>query len=94
MTGDDRSREPGPDELAILVAAGGGEPERLLLLAKPANGRVHIREWSSHNWSGPADERDEAVADAFAVFQRAHDARRRMSTGLVQIRAWLDDRPL
>jgi len=35
-----------------------------------------------------------AVADAFAVFQRAHDARRRMSAALSQIRAWLDGRPL
>lgn len=94
MTGNDRNRTPGADELGILVAAGSGEPERLLMLGTPVNGRVHIREWSSHNWSGPPDERDEAVADAFAVFQRAHDARRRMSTGLVQIRAWLDGRPL
>jgi hypothetical protein len=94
MSGDERDRAPGPDELGVLIAAGDGEPERLLMLGKPANGRVHIREWSTHNWSGPPDERDAAVADTFAVFQRAHDARRRMSAGLSQIRAWLDGRPL
>jgi hypothetical protein len=94
MSGDDRKRAPGPDELGVLMAAGDGEPERLLMLGTPANGRVHVREWSSRNWSGPPDEREMAVADAFAVFQRAHDARRRMSTGLSQIRAWLDGRPL
>lgn len=94
MSGDDRKRAPGPDELGVLMAAGDGEPERLLMLGTPANGRVHVREWSSRNWSGPPDEREMAVADAFAVFQRAHDARRRMSTWLSQIRAWLDGRPL
>ena len=94
MSGDDRKRAPGPDELGVLMAAGDGEPERLLMLGTPANGRVHVREWSSRNWSGPPDEREMTVADAFAVFQRAHDARRRMSTGLSQIRAWLDGRPL
>ncbi|HEV2180442.1 MAG TPA: hypothetical protein VGR59_08985 [Gemmatimonadaceae bacterium] len=92
MSGDDRTRTPGPDELGVLVAAGDGESERLLMLGKPANGRVHVREWSSLNWSGPPDERDMPVSEAFAVFQRAHDARRRMSAALSRIRAWLDGR--
>jgi len=92
MAADDRA--PGPDELGVLVAAGAGEPERLLMLGRPTGGRVHIREWSSHNWSGRPDERDETVDDAFATFQRAYDARRRMTAGLPQIRAWLDGRPL
>ncbi|HSC32185.1 MAG TPA: hypothetical protein VLD17_10680 [Gemmatimonadaceae bacterium] len=90
MAIDDRAARP--DELGVLVAAGDGEPERLLLLGTPHGGRVHIREWSSHNWAGPADERDDAVADALAVFQRAYDARRRMSAGLPEIRAWLAGR--
>ena len=93
MPADDRSHAPGPDELGVLVAAGDGEPERLLMLGTPARGRVHVREWSTHNWSGRPDERDDAVVDVLAVFQRAHDARRRMSAGLSQIRAWLDGRP-
>jgi len=94
MAGAGSSHTPGPDELGVLVGAGGGEPERLLMLGKPAGGRVHVREWSTHNWSGLPDEHDAAVADVMARFQRAYDARRRMSAGLGQIRAWLDGRPI
>ncbi|MGH7647422.1 MAG: hypothetical protein ACREND_04855 [Gemmatimonadaceae bacterium] len=90
----DLPHTPGPDELGVLVGAGDGERERLFMLGKPARGRVHVREWSSHNWSGAPDERDAAVADVVAQFQRAYDARRRMSAGLEQIRAWLDGRPI
>lgn len=94
MAGTDLPHTPGPDELGVLVAAGGGESERLVMLGKPAGGRVHVREWSSHNWSGPPEERDAPVADVLAQLQRAYDARRRMSAGLAQIRAWLDGRPV
>ncbi|HKV50205.1 MAG TPA: hypothetical protein VJO52_03315 [Gemmatimonadaceae bacterium] len=94
MAGPDIPHTPGPDELGVLVAAGDGESERLVMLGKPARGRVHVREWSSHNWSGPPEERDASVPDMVAQFQRAHDARRRMSAGLAQIRAWLDGRPV
>jgi hypothetical protein len=82
-----------PAELGVLISAGAGEPDRLLLLARPSAGRVHVREWSTHNWSSAPDERDLAVADALAVFQRAYDARRRMSVSLRGIEAWLAGRP-
>lgn len=94
MAGDDLPHTPGQDELGVLVGAGDGERERLVMLGKPAHGRVHVREWSSHNWSSAPEERDAAVADVAADFQRAYDARRRMSAGLAQIRAWLDGRPV
>lgn len=94
MAGSDLPQPPGPDELGVLVAAGDGEPERLVMLGPPSHGVVHLREWSSRNWSGPPNERDAAVADVLAQFQRAYDARRRMSAGLIQIRAWLDGRPV
>lgn len=93
MPGDNRPHAAGPDELGVLVGAGDGEPERLVMLGRPSRGRVHVREWSTHNWSGPPDERDAQVSDMLAQFQRAFDARRRMSTGLTQITAWLDGRP-
>ncbi|HEY7896376.1 MAG TPA: hypothetical protein VIC24_15855 [Gemmatimonadaceae bacterium] len=94
MAGTELPDAPGPDELGVLVAAGDGESERLVMLGKPVRGRVHLREWSAHNWSGPPEERDAPVADVLALFQRAYDARRRMSAGLAQIRAWLDGRPV
>ncbi len=82
-----------PAELGVLISAGPGEPDRLLLLARPSEGRVHVREWSTHNWSSAPDEREIAVADALAIFQGAYDARRRMSVSLKGIEAWLAGRP-
>ncbi|HEU6451449.1 MAG TPA: hypothetical protein VFT57_08500 [Gemmatimonadaceae bacterium] len=82
-----------PAELGVLISAGAGEPDRLLLVERPSNGRVHVREWSTHNWSSAPDERDLAVADALAIFQRAYDSRRRMSVSLKGIEAWLAGRP-
>jgi|GEM_PF-1142092 len=82
-----------PAELGVLISAGGGEPDRLLLLARPSNARVHVREWSAHNWSSAPDERELSVADALAIFQGAYDARRRMSVSLKGIQAWLAGRP-
>jgi hypothetical protein len=84
--------EPGSNELGVLISAGAGEPDHLVLLGIPANGRVHLREWSAHNWAGPPDERDLPVDAAYAIFERAHDARRRMTVGLKQVREWLDGR--
>lgn len=63
------------------------------MLARPAGGRVHLREWSTHNWSGAPDEREATVAEALDIFQRAHDARRRMNVALKGIEAWLGGRP-
>jgi hypothetical protein len=54
---------------------------------------VHLREWSTHNWSSAPDENEISVADALAIFQGAYDARRRMSVSLKGIQAWLEGRP-
>jgi hypothetical protein len=82
-----------PPELGVLISAGGGEPDRLIVLQRPVNGRVRVREWSTHNWSGAPDEREISVADALATFQGAYDARRRISVSLKGIQAWLAGRP-
>lgn len=85
-------RAAGPDELGVLIAGSEQEPERLVMIGTPANGRVHVREWSARNWAGPPDERDEPIEAVYALCQRAHDERRRLSAGLLEIRAWLDGR--
>jgi hypothetical protein len=92
VAGGSSPRDAGPDELGVLISAGGGEPDHLVMLGRPVEGHVHLREWSTHNWSGAPDERDVPVAQAYAIFQRAYDARRRMTAALPEIRAWLDGR--
>ncbi|HET7551778.1 MAG TPA: hypothetical protein VFK04_10810 [Gemmatimonadaceae bacterium] len=82
-----------PAELGVLISAGAGKPDRLLILGRPSDGRVHIREWSTHNWSSAPDESEISTADALAIFQDAYDSRRRMSVSLNGIQAWLAGRP-
>ncbi|HEY7877541.1 MAG TPA: hypothetical protein VIC55_04920 [Gemmatimonadaceae bacterium] len=85
-------RAAGADELGVLIAAGGHEPERLLMIGRPAHARVHVREWSTHNWAGPPDERDDSIEAVYALCERASNERRRMTAALPRIRAWLDGR--
>ncbi len=85
------TESPAP-ELGVLISAGAGKPDRLLLLARPANGKVHVREWSTHNWSSAPDERELPVADALAIFRSAYDERRRMSVSIKGVEAWLAGR--
>lgn len=82
-------RDASPTELGVLIAADAGEPDRLLMLGPPAAGRVHIREWSAHNWATAPDERDLGVAEALAIFEHAHASRRRLSVALTRVRQWL-----
>lgn len=83
---------PLPGELGVLIAEGAGEPDRLVMLGRPVNGQVHVREWTTGNWATAPLERDTPVADVFAIFQKAYDARRRMNVSLGDIRSWLDGR--
>ena len=82
-----------PAELGVLISAGAGEPDRLLIMSRPHDGRVRVREWSIHNWSSAPDESEIPVADVLAIFQSAYDARRRMSVSIKGIEAWLAGRP-
>ena len=82
-----------PGELGVLISAGAGKPDRLLIIGRPSDDRVHVREWSTHNWSSAPDESEISLADALAIFQEAYDARRRMSVSLKGIEAWLASRP-
>jgi hypothetical protein len=91
--GSAAGEEAAPPELGVLISAGAGEPDRLFLLALPASGKVHVREWSTHNWSGAPDERELPVADALAIFRRAYDARRRMTVSIKGVEAWLAGLP-
>jgi hypothetical protein len=82
-------RNPSSNELAVLITAGAGEPDRLLMLGRPAAGRVHVREWSTHNWANAPDEHDLAIGEALAIFEHAYESRRRLSVAIARVRQWL-----
>jgi hypothetical protein len=78
------------ETLAIQVAAGAGSPERLLLLERPVEGRVTVREWTSADWSRPAIPRDRGVAEVIDELRRADAARRIVGVEMHRIRLWLE----
>ncbi len=82
-----------PDELAVQMGSGNGEPERLLYLSRPLDGMVRVREWSSDNWSTPAMEREMSAEVLMRAFEDAALQRRRLSEDLYAIRLWLTGLP-
>ncbi|HVE79190.1 MAG TPA: hypothetical protein VNA89_10030 [Gemmatimonadaceae bacterium] len=79
-----------PRELTVQVAAGNGEPERLMILARAGGGRVRVREWTSAGWGTPPDEREVAPEALYAWLETAVRRGRRVSEELYRIRRWLD----
>ena len=82
--------EPGDsaDELTLRIAGGEGEPERLLRIARPVEGLVRIREWTSADW-GTMLEREMASTALLDAIERAARERRRLSEELYRVRLWL-----
>ena len=79
----------GPEELAVQVAGGDGEPERLLMVARASPGRVRVREWTTATWNRAPDEREMDAETLYATLENAVRRGRRVSEDLYRVRAWL-----
>jgi hypothetical protein len=80
------------DEPTLQVQVEGTETEgmRLYVIARPAAGRVRVREWRGETWAhGPVD-REVAAAELLEELERAHRARRRLSEELYRVKLWLE----
>jgi hypothetical protein len=85
----DRHADAAPDVMTIQIAGSPEEPERVLIVSRPADGRAHVREWSA---AGSFGEREMAVDEIIAIVTRAIDERRRVSEDVHAIRRWLGAR--
>lgn len=88
MTHDEGS-EP---SLTIQVGGGDGEPERLLIVGRPADGRVSVREWVGAGFGGAPLEREMEARELLAQLERAVSQRRQVSEELYRIRDWFGAR--
>ncbi len=75
--------------LTLHVAAGRGEPERLLLIGRPESGRVRVREWTSNSWNSEGDDYQIDAEELLATLERDFSARRAMSEEIYRVRQWL-----
>lgn len=82
----------GAKQLTVHIVGRAGESDRTMMLERAAGGAVRVREWSDANWAGPATERVMPAEDVYAIVERAHRERRRVTIALPELRAWLDGR--
>jgi hypothetical protein len=81
--------QTGRDEMPVLIGAGGGAPETLLIISRPSSGRVTVREWSGANWSAPPRDRDVESDALYDEIERARRSGRRVNQELYAVRLWL-----
>lgn len=76
--------------LELLVGGGRGTPEQLLLIDRPADdGRVHLRRWTSDDWSAPPTSLEQDAAGLLREIEGAVRAGRTLNRELSVVRHWL-----
>jgi hypothetical protein len=96
MTWDPKPFGPsqeGHDELPVIIGSGSGsgQPsgESLLIIGRPARGRVRVREWVDGAWGDPPREREVDAEALLAEIESAQQAGRRVNQTLYTVRLWL-----
>lgn len=80
----------GEDEfLTLRIAGSPSHSERLLLVARPRGGMVHVREWTTDTWSTEGADFEISSAELLADIERAYDARLAVSEEMYTVRRWL-----
>lgn len=79
----------GARELPLIVGAGGGEPETLVLIGEPRAGRVAVRRWSSAAWSDGGEPREEDAAALLRWVETQAANGRPLNQALYAVRLWL-----
>ena len=77
------------DELAVLVGGSPTEDELLILIGRPRDGRVLVREWASSDWSQPAVTREHDAAALAGPIERMRRGGRSVNQEPMAIKRWL-----
>jgi hypothetical protein len=81
----------GQDEfLSLRIGGNAAQPERLLLIGRPHDGLVRVREWTSRSWNTEGDDFDIDPGELLVDIERAYDARLMVSEEMYKIRRWLE----
>jgi hypothetical protein len=79
-----------PRELPLLLGAGKGSPESLLLIGAPdARGMVVVRRWTAENWSAVPSARPERADALLHWLEEQSAAGRSMNQSTYALRLWL-----
>ena len=80
-----------PRELPLLVGARPGEPEVLLLIGAPVQDVVHVRRWTSDDWSASPQSLPEDAAQLLRWVEAQAARGRSLNQSLYAVRLWLRD---
>lgn len=77
-------------ELPLLLGAGRGTPESLMLLGAPdADGVVHVRTWTADDWGSPPRTSAERAETLLKWLEVQEHAGRTMNQSPYTVRLWL-----
>jgi hypothetical protein len=76
--------------LTVQIAATATDPEHLMLIERPVNGRVLVKEWVGEGFGAPAVEREYDTIDLYRMIDDASRQGRRVGQELYRVRLWLD----
>ena len=80
--------------LSVQIAATATDPEHLMLIERPVNGRVVVKEWIGEGFGSPAIEREYDSIELYQLIEGASRQGRRVGQELYKIRLWLDGMPV
>ncbi|HEX4933474.1 MAG TPA: hypothetical protein VFV33_09860 [Gemmatimonadaceae bacterium] len=80
----------GTDEfLSVRIAGGSGKAERFLLIGRPYEGLVRVREWSTHTFNTEGDDFEIEPATLLEDLETAYAAGLGLQPEIYQVRLWL-----
>ena len=85
----DRSSFTDDEFLSLPIGGDAGQPSRLLLIGRPREGSVRVREWTSDSLNTEGEDFDIDPAELLADLERAYEARFAVSEEMYRIRTWL-----
>lgn len=76
--------------LTVQIAPTAREPEHLMLIGRPVNGRVSVREWIGDGFGSAAVERECEAAQLYERIEQMTRAGRHLGQELYRVRLWLE----
>ena len=80
--------------LTVQIAATETDPEHLMLIERPVDGKVRVREWVGEGFGSPPVEREYDTMDLYLMIEGASRQGRRLGQELYKVRLWLDGMPV
>lgn len=89
MSHDDDFPVETDEFLSVRMASSSGRAERFLLVGRPYDGRVRVREWTTNSYNSEGEDFDIDPAELLADIETSYAAGLGISPELYQIRLWL-----